>query len=393
MLVIRWSFAETDYLDFHVYVKGVTYKGVTFDYRYLGQTKSGTAHSLVWAQGASGIDADFISGPAFGDSYQFRVYGLTISGTPPFRGPLETAGLVPFNNQESPLSPTPTATPTLTPTATPTLTPIELAPGAVIVTDDEFTAEDLSNGEDHDTAAGRMLVIRWNFAETDYREFHVYVKRLADDYKYLGRADSGEAHSLVWSQGASGIHADSVSGPVFGESYQFRVYGLTISGSPFFRGPLETAGPVRFSEETPPIPTSTPTATPTPTELPAGVVIVTDDIHTYEDLSNGEDLDSAAERMLVIRWNFAETDYKDFHVYVRGLTGEYKYLGHTKSGTVHSLVWAQGASGIHKDFTFGPVFGESYQFRVYGLTVSGSPLFRGPLVSAGPVQFKEEHLP
>jgi len=404
MLVIRWSFAETDYRDFHVYVKGSAGR-----YEYLGHTSSGQIETLVWAEGAHGLYTGFRSGPAFGESYQFRVYGLTVSGNPPHRGPLEAAGPLRFNEVLPPswtatVTPTvmATLTPTLTPTPTVTPIPVELPPGVVIVTDDEFAVEDLSNGEDRDTSADRKLMIRWNFAETDYRDFHVYVKASASSYKYLGHTNSGQVYSLVWAEGAFGISVDFRSGPVFGASYQFRVYGLTVSGSPRHRGPLETAGPVQFSEESLASPTRTPTVTPTPTatptptvtptpvELPPGAVTVTDDEFAVEDLSNGEDRDTAADRMLVIRWNFAETDYRDFHVYVKASAGSYKYLGHTNLGQVYSLVWAEGAFGISVDFRSGPAFGELYQFKVYGLTITGTPRYRGPLETAGPVQYNEE---
>ena len=244
-------------------------------------------------------------------------------------------------------------------------------------------------------------MIRWNVgaATTGYDDFHVKVKLSTGDYRHLGITRSGAVNSLVWAQGASGIAGPFRSGPQFGESYQFLVFGLR-DGRPVQIG--ETAGPVRFMElvVTPtPTPTITPTVTmtprftPTPTVTPTPMglpkVWVTDDEFTTQDLSNSEDRDSDDERKLVIRWSVSNPDYKDFHIKVKESAGGYQHLGHTKSGEVNSFVWSRRAvPGTALAFRSGPQFGGSYQFKIYAITTAGRPVYIGE--TSGPVQFGEK---
>jgi hypothetical protein len=372
MLVIRWKFSGSDYTDFHVYVK--TQKG---SFVYLGRTTTGDVSYLVWAneelrsqlQDYVKIKDQFEDGPQFGQSYMFKVYGITTAGKGPVRGPLLTKGFVEF--KEKPAE-------------------VDLQDNTVIVTDDLSTTENLApeeGGVDYDAADERMLVIRWKFAESDYKDFHVDVERSSvGAYAYLGKTKSGRVSYLVWAKGAAEIQGVFKNGPQFGESYKFKVFGMTRLVRPLFRGPLETAGAVQFLEQEPPTPTPVPTSIPELEPKP-GQAIVTDDLSTMEDLSNGQDLDTPEERMLVIRWKLVETDYTDFHVYVKQSHGPYVYLGKAGKGQASYLVWAQGAPGIHKSFSSGPKFGETYQFKVYSVIQGRPSLLRKALVTAGPVRF------
>lgn len=154
-----------------------------------------------------------------------------------------------------------------------------MEPNSVIVTDDVFSSQDLSGGEDRDTTFDRGLVIRWEFPQTDYKEFHVYMKDSSGEYLFLGREPTGAGRMLVWREDAGMIAPRFREGPHFGESYQFRVFGVTQGGRPPFRGPIENGAPVEFRSSplvpapTPeePAPSPSPTVTPSPTLTPTSV--------------------------------------------------------------------------------------------------------------------------
>ncbi len=128
---------------------------------------------------------------------------------------------------------------------------------------------------------------------------------------------------------------------------------------------------------------------PTP-GIPEDTVIVMDNLLTFADLSNDQDLDPADNRSLVIRWNFEFEDVKDFHVYVETDEPPMKFLGRTASGTVNHLVWRENLPRLNPDLKDGPQFGETYQFVVFGIRESGAPRpIYGPFRNAGPVEYLE----
>ena len=334
-LLIRWQFAETDIMEYHIYVKSNTME--TYD--YLGKEPMDSRHFFLWNATNPFLNPLYQNGPQDGESYSFLVYGLTWNGDPLFHGPIANAAPVQFVIGSEPEatptavatdtpeeSPTPTWTPTavvtpedtpiptMTPTATPTYPVVEVAPGTVIVTDDPYSSDDLSNAVDMDVDTQRSLMIRWNFPENDYKEYHVYVKTgLMFDYAYLGRQDQGHLSYFDWSENSPNADPVYQSGPQFGQSYEFLVYGLTISGVPFFRGPIANRGPVLFMDQS--------VMTPTPTipgfEILPGQVVVTDDEWSTEDLSGKEDLDYPNEKALMLRWKLTENDYAEYHIYVQ----------------------------------------------------------------------------
>ena len=125
-------------------------------------------------------------------------------------------------------------------------------------------------------------------------------------------------------------------------------------------------------------------------------VTITDDIHHMDDLANGQDFDEEQSRELVIRWNLDPqvvdfTDSKDVHIYTRIDNSEdYSYLGRTGNGVAKLLVWKANQPNIESQFSNGPEFGRSYQFRIFALTKSGIPIAHGPFDSAGSVEFLEQ---
>ncbi|MEW6237626.1 MAG: hypothetical protein AB1656_19760 [Candidatus Omnitrophota bacterium] len=259
---------------------------------------------------------------------------------------------------------------------------IKRPPPIVFVSDNESSNDDISNGQDHDPANGRVLVVQWDISRAgvdpqDIKETHVYVKNGGGDYAFLGRAPSGNMTQLVWRQWGPNLAPTFRDGPQFGGAYQFKIYPIKKhGGNPPSFGPFANDGPVLF--------------------LP--MITITDSIATTEDLSNGQDRDYESDRSLAIRWTFDSTDIDltqvtNFHAYVRiNSQGVYRYLGQTGSGTAAYLEWKPGNALIASAFRSGPQFDIAYEFRVYAVKSSAPPIY-GPLENAGPVLFLQEAPP
>ncbi|MBD3266629.1 hypothetical protein GF373_08165, partial [bacterium] len=144
---------------------------------------------------------------------------------------------------------------------------------SVYVTDSLDTLNDISNQKDFDEPDNRELVVRWNFddEQVDFNNvhaIHVYVKVGSNDFVFLGEPASADATYLQWVPSSVEIDPLFQDGPLFGNQYTFQVFFLTRSGSPFFYGPFENAGPVEYLEASAPIPTPTVEPTPEPTVEP-----------------------------------------------------------------------------------------------------------------------------
>jgi len=124
-----------------------------------------------------------------------------------------------------------------------------------------------------------------------------------------------------------------------------------------------------------------PTATPRAT--PSGVLIVTDSIETFDDLSNLSDTDSAEVRELGIRW-YGDPILTDFalpyeiHVYAREDAGDCFYLGRMPENADPCFQW------------LNPEFGHTYEFAAYLILLQNRPDVYGPYFNAGPVTFLEQ---
>jgi carboxypeptidase-like protein len=343
-----------------------------------------------------------------------RIFGSGITPTPTSEE-LPTPTLLPSPTpSEFPnVTPSPTEILTPSPTHTPSPTVFHITPTPtfptgemIIVTDDLSKMDDLSNGQDYDIATDRCLVIRWDFSNANFNsdeilDIHVWVKKDNKNYDYLGRTANGSATYYEWRKGASRIANPFNSGPSFNHEYQFKVFFLTMSGFPFFFGPYANSGSVEYlqGDHSTPTPALTPTLQPvtTPTITPTyplgETVIITDDIASMTDLSNGQDYDNMNDRALVIRWNYAQTginpnDLSDVHVYVRvNQSGVYRYLCRTADGSVEYLEWKDSSPGLSPSFQHGPVFNKTYEFKIYCITKTGIPIFYGPFKPQGSVQF------
>lgn len=351
-----------------------------------------------------------------------QITGSEITPTPTSLitpSPSPSPFISPTSTQSGSPSPSPTATSSVSPSPTPTSlfipsptvagpspTPTFPVEKVVIVTDDATYGNDLSGGRDYDQGNDRCLAIKWNFARAYVNpqtiiDIHIYVKRDNQDFDYLGRTASGSATVFEWRQGAPQIVPSFSGGPTFNHHYSFAVYFLTVSGFPFFYGPYENGGAVEFLQGNDPTPTPmmTPTALPTGTPMPTptfptgAALIVSDNLSSMTDLSNGSDYDDVNDRALVLRWNYDRAglnpaDLADTHIYVRvNQAGLYTYLGRTANGTSTYFEWRQGVSDLSPFFWNGPVFDRRYEFLIFFLTRSGTPLYYGPFENLGPVRF------
>lgn len=127
---------------------------------------------------------------------------------------------------------------------------------------------------------------------------------------------------------------------------------------------------------------------PVPPPLAQTGVIVTDDLSSLDDLSNGIDRDGDP-RELVIHWRMESGDFAAYHVYVSVDGAVLRYLG-IQISAIPYFVWRQAfgqKAFLHEDFTHGPEYGHTYRFRVYAIPPDDDPQKIRFLDAAGPVQF------
>lgn len=381
-LVIRWLFDPDDIAadnveDFHVFVRVNNSGG----YRFLGKAGNPNAAFLEWKQGQPGLEDAFRNGPLFNNRYQFRIFAIKKQGPGRAFGPFDAAGPVEYLLGIDPAATatfTPSNTPTITPLPTPTETPTPLetftstpiptptntfVPSLLVtVTDNLDSTVDLSGREDHDGANRRELVIRWDVSSAgissgDLRAIHVYIKSdLDNEFVFFSRTGTDNAGVLRWNPGNRDIKSKFRSGPEFFRSYSFRVFTVPRGDDQTGVRRFDTAAPVTF--------------------LP--MVTVTDSVHTFTDLSNGQDFDAPDERELAVRWRIDPTEFDgnavtDFHVFAQiNNARKWEYIGRTASGNAAILDWSEDAQFLSPSFREGPQFNNRYAFRVFPIAQNGS---------------------
>ncbi|MBN2326654.1 MAG: hypothetical protein JXR73_05820 [Candidatus Omnitrophica bacterium] len=378
-LVINWEFQNYPAKDFHIYAQVDGSK----KRMYIGRTGDGDADFFVWKSYSGFLSSLFKIGPQPGHSYLFMVYAISSErGVKPF-GPIAASGWITY--QEA-------------------IVEQPIAEEAVIITDDLDSMDDLSNGEDSDPENDMQLVLRWNLKNVNAKDFHIYVQSQNDKRpKYLGRTGDGDASLFQWKANGRFLHQNYKAGPVADNEYAFSVYAINKKGPKAFEGPFYPAGPVLYKvivEEEPEVSIPTfieptpipPTPTPTPVELeetPTPEILdvtVSDSETTYDDLSNGQDVDMPGNLGLVIRWSSElADDAKEIEIYVEiNGSGQIKKLANSKNPQSLFLNWAAGNDKIMEAFRNGPEAGYSYTFYVY-VNTKGSNV-NGPFTHAGPVE-------
>jgi len=152
-------------------------------------------------------------------------------------------------------APTATSTPTITPTPKPVI--IIIPENTIVITDDLQSVDDLTGKFDADAPDNKALAIRWNFQDSRFKSYHIYVKKDQEGQTYITTINDTSITYYEWKN------------PEFGHSYMFLIYGIIDNAPP---RSLQTRAPVYYistSDNTPTItPTFTPTHTPTPTPVP-----------------------------------------------------------------------------------------------------------------------------
>jgi len=103
-------------------------------------------------------------------------------------------------------------------------------------------------------------------------------------------------------------------------------------------------------------------------EIPVGVVIVTDNLNSSENLIGGYDQDDFNDRNLVLQWSFGNSVLLDVHIYLQSIENKQNiYLGRTGNGNATTFQWKPGSLLTSIKYREGPQFGEIYRFIIIGL--------------------------
>ncbi len=177
--------------------------------------------------------------------------------------------------------------------------------------------------------------------------------------------------------------------PEFGNHYLFSVFALREGAYPIR---IEAEAPVLYLsvDDSLPTPTATATATPTATftpspsptgtpvvfEIPDNTIVVTDDLHSTEDLVGKYDQDNPLDAVLAVRWPDLGEDITSYHIYVSVDGDESIYIDRVKDPSQTYFLWD------------GPEFNHSYQFTVYALRSATEPI---EIKAEAPVLFLDEN--
>ncbi|MEW6238497.1 MAG: formylglycine-generating enzyme family protein [Candidatus Omnitrophota bacterium] len=304
---------------------------------------------------------------------------------------------------------TPTATPTLT--FTPTEWPTPLTPwptwnpampaNGMIVTDNQYTFDDLGGWVDYDGATDRELVLRWNPSESeksnpDIVDYHVHLSLAKKEYQYLGHTNTNRPpYIFIWKTGTQLTTQSFRYGPVFGNLYSFHVFPVTKRGIMAGIG-YYTYYPVTYEkgDVEAPLPTFTPTPPflTTPTRFIAYPpvheceVAVTDDRYSTEYL-HYDDYDTEEEKELAIWWEKSGdgTYFQEFQIFVmvdKKDRNNPEYLGSQWSiERPFHFIWEPDSPMVNLKFRNGPEFGHTYGFFVYHVDYTGKRW--GPIEGGG----------
>jgi len=120
--------------------------------------------------------------------------------------------------------------------------------GEIRIADDEESTGGFRDGSDEDWPDRREIVIRWNFGDEPFRDFHVYVSVDGGDYTFLGRAGGRDVRQLVWKPDGRLLAPAFQQGPEFGHLYRFRIYGIPRDDSEGKPKILSSEGTIEYSQ-------------------------------------------------------------------------------------------------------------------------------------------------
>lgn len=287
-------------------------------------------------------------------------------------------------------TPTPTPSPTPTPqftarTPSPaattqpvTPTPTSSRESNVFIYDNASdTSDDLSGQTDFDAVDARnlsILSIAWDAEQGNAADWHIYVRKGFGGAKFLGRTASGSATHFNWYSGADNLESAFANGPDFNSVYTFCVVRLDgrLGPDDFFK----SSAPVGFNMEGG---NSVSLARPELPNLRVNQIVIYDDILGGNDLapmhSSGTDSDSLNSRAIQIAWNFGRdpSTVNEYHVFISVDGADLTYLGQTHDGDTNYYWWTPNREfRVHSNFADGPQNGQTYQFRVFLIPLSGN---------------------
>ncbi|MEW6238498.1 MAG: formylglycine-generating enzyme family protein [Candidatus Omnitrophota bacterium] len=262
----------------------------------------------------------------------------------------------------------------------------------MIVTDNQYTFDDLSGWLDYDRENDRELVLRWNPSEEernnpDIVDYYVHVLNVSigsRQIQHLGRANSNRPPYLFEWKANSPLVADAFrNGPELGGLYFFHVFPVTKNEGMIGVG-YYTYYPVTYEEgdADAPLPTyaPTPSSFATPEKLygnprvPESEVYVTDDRYSSENLGGKEDYDEKDARELAIWWEKSGgSDYfQVFHIFVLIDSKYSEYLGSLwRIERPFFFVWEPNSPLVSLKLRNGPEFGHEYSFGVFHIDYTG----------------------
>jgi hypothetical protein len=236
------------------------------------------------------------------------------------------------------------------------------------------TSREITGQTDFDPADARSLTIRWNASQASATDWHINIRKGLGGVKYLGHTGDSNATSLDWYRNALGLGQEFRNGPDLNCAYSFRV--IRIDSAPGPDDYFGQDGAVGFNVEGG-NPVSL--ARPAMPNLNARQISIYDDILGGSDLAPpgviGSDTDHSSSCAIQIAWNFGvdPSTVNDYHVEASVNNGGFEYLGQTGSGNITYFWWTpQNEFKTAPDYANGPQSGNTYQFRVVLLPITGA---------------------
>jgi len=318
---------------------------------FLGQTGKGDVDWFVWNEQAywqyNFVAAAFRTGPEYGESYRFFIYGLSY-----LNNSWQQTGVV-----------------------------LQTNPVLHFYTDSVRALGFVDNDNE------RAIVVSWIYYAAENTRltewWHMYVSANGGDFKYLGKASTNK-FLFEWRRYFNGPR-EFQDGPQPGVRYRFkvfsvlplgqepRVYELGKCGDEVLFGSWQTLTPTMTMTPAMPKQTATPTPTTAPTPTPTFAPF---DFFVDEGKVKGEakivNINGQEYFAIVVRWNLPQVDtQKIFGWEVVQLTAYNDFvIGQIKNPDANLFVWSDFTIPKQEMNTHAlpPKQGKFYRLRLYALS-------------------------